>query len=122
MMPPHLQKGSDGERVAVAHLERLGYHILHQNWRHQHLEVDIIAREDNILVFVEVKMRSSAAFGMPYESVDRAKQAKLARAANHYIATHSYGGEIRFDVVSILYSAQNKIYDIRLIKDAFWPD
>lgn len=122
MIPNHLQKGKDGERVALGLLKQRGYRIICQNWRYKNLEVDIIAEDGNILVFVEVKMRSYAAYGMPYEAVDYAKQAKLTRAANHYIAAHRYGGEIRFDVVSILYTEKNKTYDTRLIKDAFWPD
>lgn len=117
-----LQTGKQGEEAAVRLLQQRGYRIRCQNWRYKNLEVDIIAEEGHILVFVEVKTRASHAFGMPYEFVDYAKQAKLTRAANHYIAAMKHGGEIRFDVVSILYSEKNKTYDMRLIKDAFWPD
>ncbi|WP_257666621.1 YraN family protein [Parapedobacter tibetensis] len=121
-MLDHLQKGKNGEEVAAGLLKQRGYRIICQNWRYKNLEIDIVAQEGDILVFVEVKTRSHHAYGMPYEAVDNVKQAKLTRAANHYIATHRYGGEIRFDVVSILYSSKNKTYDTRLIKDAFWPD
>lgn len=117
-----LQKGKGGEDAAVGLLEQRGYRIRHQNWRYKNLEVDIIADDGDILVFVEVKTRASHAYGMPYEFVDYAKQAKLTRAANQYIAATRYGGEIRFDVVSILYSEKNKNYNMRLIRDAFWPD
>ncbi len=122
MIPNHLQKGKNGEAIAVSLLKQRGYRIVSQNWRHKNLEVDIIAEDGDILVFVEVKTRSYAWYGMPYEAVDGIKQAKLTRAANHYIAANRYGGEIRFDVVSILYSEKSKTYDTRLIKDAFWPD
>ncbi len=117
-----IQKGKLGEDEAVRFLRKRGYRIRHQNWRYKHLEVDIVADDGNILVFVEVKTRASHTYGMPYEFVDYAKQAKLARAANQYIAATKHGGEIRFDVVSILYSEKNKAYNIRLIRDAFWPD
>jgi|SRR5690606_12399406 len=117
-----LQKGKQGEDAAVQLLLKQGYQIRHQNWRYKNLEVDIIATDGDILVFVEVKTRASHAYGMPYEFVDYAKQAKLARAANQYIAATKHGGEIRFDVVSILYSERNKTYNMRLIRDAFWPD
>ena len=117
-----LQKGKRGEDAAVALLQQRGYEIRHRNWRYKHLEVDIIANDGDVLVFVEVKTRSGRAYGMPYEFVDYAKQAKLTRAANQYIAAMRYGGEIRFDVVSILYSEKSGSYDIRLIRDAFWPD
>lgn len=121
-MSGHLQRGKNGEDTAVALLLQRGYSIVHRNWRHKHLEVDIVAREGDILVFVEVKTRANAAFGMPYEAVDHRKQTNLVRAANQYIAAHRYGGEIRFDVVSVLYSAKSKTFNTRLIKDAFWPD
>ncbi len=117
-----LQKGKQGEDAAAQLLRQRGYRIRHQNWRYKNLEIDIIANDGDILVFVEVKTRTSHAYGMPYEFVDHAKQAKLTRAANQYIAAMKYGGEIRFDVVSILYSENNKSYNMRLIRDAFWPD
>ena len=116
------QIGIAGEEVAAALLKQHGYRILDRNWRYKNLEVDIIAAEQNVLVFVEVKTRTHLAYGMPYEFVDAAKQAKLIRAANQYIAANRYGGEIRFDVVSILYSKENNAYNSRLIRDAFWPD
>lgn len=121
-MPLHLRTGRNGEAAAKQYLQRQGYRIICQNWRYKHLEVDLIAEEGDILVFVEVKTRTSHAYGMPYEAVDYAKQARLVRAANHYIAAKKYGGEIRFDVVSILYFDERDTYDMRLIRDAFWPD
>ncbi len=113
--------GKNGEQVAVRLLQQQGYRIRYQNWRYKNLEVDIIAEEGDILVFVEVKTRTLKTYGMPYEFVDAVKQARLTRAANHYIATNRYGGEIRFDIVSILYSTKDNTYDTRLIRDAFWP-
>ncbi|MFC7525536.1 YraN family protein [Parapedobacter sp. GCM10030251] len=121
-MSSSLQTGVLGEDVAIEFLKQRGYRIHYRNWRHKNLEVDVIAEERGILVFVEVKTRTHHAYGMPYEFVDAAKQAKLIRAANQYIAAHRYGGEIRFDVVSILYSKEKNTYDTRLIRDAFWPD
>jgi len=117
-----LQKGKKGEDDAVVLLKQRGYRIRCQNWRYKNLEVDIIAEDGSILVFVEVKTRTGSAYGMPYEFVDAVKQARLTRAANQYIAANKYGGEIRFDVVSILYSEKKGTCNMRLIKDAFWPD
>lgn len=119
-MSNSLQTGTLGEDIAIALLKQEGYRIRCRNWRHKNLEVDVIAEEQNILVFVEVKTRAHHAYGMPYEFVDTAKQAKLIRAANQYIAANRYGGEIRFDIVSILYSKENNTYNTRLIRDAFW--
>ncbi|MGK6350479.1 YraN family protein [Parapedobacter sp. DT-150] len=121
-MLSHLQKGNSGEDIAAQLLRQRGYRIRYQNWRHKNLEVDIIAEEGDILVFVEVKTRTGYAYGMPYEFVDEVKQDRLIRAANQYIAMNKYGGEIRFDIVSILYSEKTGVHDTRLIKDAFWPD
>ncbi|WP_353184414.1 YraN family protein [Parapedobacter lycopersici] len=121
-MQGNQQKGRDGEAIAVQLLKQQGYEIICLNWRHKHLEVDIIARDGNHLVFVEVKTRLSSNFGMPHEAVDWVKQGRLTRAAERYILAHRHEGEIRFDVVSVLYSADRKSYRTELIKDAFWPD
>src|SRR5690606_13591050 len=121
-MQTYLQHGRDGERIAVQLLKARGYQVLCSNWRYKHLEIDVIAREGNQLVFVEVKTRSSDAFGLPFEAVDWKKQERLARAAERYIAAHQYHVEIRFDVVSILYSERDQTYRTQLIKDAVWPE
>lgn len=120
-MDSHIERGKQAESAAARFLATRGYQVVAQNWRHKHLEVDIVAHEANTLVFVEVKMRSSAAFGMPYEAVSAAKQEKLRRAAESYIEATQYEGEIRFDVVSILQFGQSPP-QFRLIKDAFWPE
>lgn len=120
-MGTHIERGKQAEEAAARFLAKQGYRVVAQNWRNKHLEVDLIAYDGDTLVFVEVKMRSSAAFGMPYEAVSPAKQEKLCRAAERYIAEQQYEGEIRFDVVSILDAGQSAP-NIRLIKDAFWPE
>ena len=66
-MPNNTQKGIAGEEIAVEFLLKNGYHILEKNWRHQHLEIDIIASIDNTLVIVEVKLRANDFFGNPEE-------------------------------------------------------
>src|SRR5690606_41330567 len=113
-----LQTGKRGEDAAVRLLQQQGYQIRHQNWRYKNLEVDIIADDGDILVFVEVKTRASHAYGMPYEFVDYAKQAKLTRAANQYIAATRYGGEIQIGVVAIMFTGKKKKYNMRYIRDA----
>src|SRR5690606_32227659 len=100
-MADHLEAGSQGEAMAVTYLRELGYKILFQNWRYKHLEVDIIAKDGDILTFVEVKSRQSKAFGLPHEFVDWHKQKNLIRAAEAFIAIKAYEGEIRFDIVSV---------------------
>lgn len=120
-MGSHIERGKQAESAAARFLAARGYRIVAQNWRHKHLEVDLIAYDGGTLVFVEVKMRSSTAFGMPYEAVSASKQEKLCRAADHYIEAQQYEGEIRFDVVSVLQFGQSPP-QCRLIKDAFWPE
>lgn len=119
-MATHLMTGSKGERAALDYLLQAGYRLKHQNWRYKHLEVDLIMIDGPILVFVEVKTRSTAHFGQPYEAVSWQKQQKLSKAATIFIRQHRYEGEIRFDVVSILVD-QEQQHQIKHIKDAFWP-
>ncbi len=127
-MAKHLETGAQGEQLAKEHLLKKGYVLLAQNWRHQHLEIDLIMQDDDTLVFVEVKTRKNDHFGAPYEHVLQDKIRKLARAANEFLASRKYGGEIRFDIVSVIYSgaAQPTMnpdhVQIEHIEDAFWPE
>lgn len=111
------QTGAFGEQQALLYLRSCGYQILAVNWRHRHWEVDIIMRDKDILVFVEVKTRSSVAFGLPEDFVDSKKEKNLFKLADAYISQFKHEGEIRFDIVSVL---QGKKIEIEHIKDAFW--
>jgi len=94
--------GQFGERQAARYLEGLGYHIVERNWRHRHGELDLVALDADCLVFVEVKTRSSVAFGRPAEAVDRTKMARLRRLAGLYLQAHpTKVGALRIDVVAI---------------------
>lgn len=119
-MATHQLTGSDGEVAALQYLLQQRYYLIKRNWRYKHLEVDLIMKDGMQLVFVEVKTRSGSDFGLPYEAVTWQKQRKLSQAATIYIRQHRYEGEIRFDIVSILVNKDKK-YNIRHIKDAFWP-
>ena len=118
-MAKHLDSGKHGEQLAVQFLKERGYHILVLNWRHKYCEVDIIAKDKDTLVFVEVKSRSSSSFGEPDSFVDSRKQGLLIRAADAYLDSSGYEGEIRFDIVSVYLRENNHI---ELIKDAFWSN
>src|ERR1700751_1403233 len=72
-VPQTLQTGKKGEEQAIAFLRELGYEIIHINWRFKHLEIDIIARENNFLVIVEVKTRKNSDFGAPETFVTKSK-------------------------------------------------
>jgi putative endonuclease len=97
--------GDRGERTAVRYLKRKGYHILARQSLSRIGELDIIARDGDCIVFVEVKTRSSDAAGLPIEAVTLAKQKQLTRAALAWLKRHKLlEGRARFDVVSILWN------------------
>lgn len=101
-MPNNTQKGISGEEIAVMHLLKSGYEILEKNWRHKHLEIDIIARINNTLVVIEVKLRSNNYFGNPEEFVTKTKQKRVIKAADFYIKENNINWETRFDVISVI--------------------
>ena len=107
--------GMENEQRAVKYLEAQGYTILERNFRCRTGEIDIVAEDGYTLVFVEVKYRSSSAYGEPEEAVDFRKQRKICRTADYYRLTYRTAPErpCRFDVVAITGGK------IRLIKNAF---
>ncbi len=100
--------GRYGEQCAADHLAAAGLEILARNWRCRAGELDIVARDGSQLVFVEVKTRSSLAFGTPAEAVDRTKSARIRQLALRWIMAQRELGEpvfwsaLRFDVVSVV--------------------
>ena len=119
-MAQHNDLGFRGESIAKEYLEKCGYEILDENWVHGKAEVDLIAYLNRRIIFVEVKTRTSVAFGMPEDFVSDAKQKQMELAANEYIELMNHQGEIRFDIISVLFNKQDK-YTIKHIEDAFWP-
>jgi putative endonuclease len=119
-MAKHLETGKLGEELAVAKLRGLGFEILETNWRHRRMEVDIIAKEGETLVFVEVKTRSYDYFGRPEEFISPAQQARLTRAAAVFMEKTGHEWAIRFDVVSVLKKKEGE-FEVELIRDAFFP-
>lgn len=94
--------GRRGEDAAVAYLERLGMQIVDRNWRNGRGEVDIVALDGQELVLCEVKTRQSVATGTPEDAVSPAKQRRLVRLAEAYVASaHLAPCAVRFDVISI---------------------
>lgn len=100
--------GRYGEQLAAAHLEAAGLVVLARNWRCREGELDIVAQDGDEVVFVEVKTRSSLAFGSPGEAVDRVKAARLRQLALRWLAAarerepERRWASVRFDVVSVL--------------------
>ena len=102
--------------LAASYYEERGYVILEKNYRKKTGEIDLIVRSpENILVFAEVKYRKTVRYGDPAEAVTAAKQARIFRTAQWYLAEHRIpeGKPVRFDVVSIVGK------EIRLIQNAF---
>lgn len=110
--------GRKGEEIALRFLKKNGYHIIESNYGCKMGEMDIIAREKDTLVFVEVKTRTSTQFGPPQLAVHANKQRQLSKIALNYLKEkHLNEVKARFDVVAIL--LEQKGEKIELIRDAF---
>lgn len=118
IMKDHIELGKSGEDIAVALLEEKGYLILERNWRLGKEEIDIIARDGNFVVIVEVKTRASNIFAEPETSVTKNKQRILVRTANAYVHFTRQNGEVRFDIITILIRPGEEV--INHIVDAFY--
>lgn len=95
--------GYEKEKEAAKYLESRGVEILQLNYRNRSGEIDIVARHNEYLVFVEVKYRQNADKGSPLEAVDIRKQKQICKVANHYRMTHGIGefSPVRYDVIGI---------------------
>ncbi len=91
--------------------------ILARNWRCRYGEIDIIARDDQTLVVVEVKTRRGAQAGPPEEGVDGRKQAQLCRLAQYYVEQVNWEEEVRLDIVAVAFSSQGT-----LLRITHWPN
>ncbi len=99
--------GAWGEDVAAAHLVAAGMQVLDRRWRTGGGEIDVVARDGRVLVFVEVKTRSGLGFGSPLEAVTLAKQRRLRHLAVAWLAAHgTHAVDLRFDVVGVLRGSQ----------------
>ncbi len=117
-LTPHAL-GKSGEKVALRYLEDKKYKIVAKNFRLFRGEIDIVAYDKRTLVFVEVKTRKSADFGLPEESVTLSKQKQIKRIAQGFLTKNNlYEKECRFDVISLTID-EGKGYSIRHIKNAF---
>lgn len=119
-MAKHLETGATGENLARALLEHKGYAILESNWRYKRAEVDIIAKDGETLVFIEVKTRSTDAFGKPEEFITPQKESLLVAAASAYMEQTGHDWAIRFDIISVIYRSERD-YRIEHFEDAFFP-
>jgi len=116
-MAIHNERGKFGEKLAEEYLINHGYKVLLTNWYAKRYEVDIIAQKNNILVFCEVKYRSSSLFGEPEFFVTKRKQKNIIQSAAFYVGQTCWQGELRFDIISVL--KENETIKINHIEDAF---
>lgn len=119
-MAAHNELGKTGEELAQQYLRKKHYTILQTNYKVRNIELDIIAQTKKTIVFVEVKTRSSEAFGMPEEAVDARKQQRIVRAANTYMQQYPDDYEARFDIIAVVMK-DNAEPEIRHTEDAFAP-
>ncbi len=117
-MTEKIKTGEEGEQLAAAMLEEKGYTVLERNYRHKRSEIDLIVRRDNWLVFVEVKTRTSDAFGFPEEFVDAKKKQKIFQGADYYLFITNWSGNVRYDIVAVNLEDDRPI--IHHIEDAFY--
>ena len=109
-----------GENAAADLLIKEGYAILERNYRVGHLEVDIIALKNGVIVFVEVKTRAADYLVAPQEAVNKQKQKFIINAANGYIRRYNRTEEARLDVITVLHKS-GKIVSVNHIKNAYYP-
>ena len=118
-MSNHRQQfGTAAESIAASHLMKLGYQILEKNYRTKFGEIDLIAKDKDTIVFVEVKARNTGTFGHPKGAVTYRKQHKISMAALKYLqTTRRMGASARFDVVAIC--SDNGAATVEIVKNAF---
>ena len=119
-MASHNELGALGEQIACEYLIKQGYQILERNWSNGHKEIDIIAKDGDTIVIVEVKTRRSTYLVEPEATVDVYKQRNLIWAANSYVRRYQYDLDVRFDIISIVIDRNNE-KRIEHIEDAFYP-
>lgn len=116
-MSKNKELGIEGEQLAKDYLKKKGWLILEMNYRYRRSEIDLIASENDLLIFVEVKTRSTTSFGLPEQFVDDKKAENIMKAADHYILEKDWKGNIRFDIISII---KKESMELEHIEDAFY--
>ncbi|AXT51682.1 YraN family protein [Aquimarina sp. BL5] len=117
-MAEHNTLGKEGEKLAVAFLQKHGYNILETNYRYLKAEIDIIAQKGDTIIVVEVKTRSTPEFGDPQDFVKPKQIQLLVKAIDHYVVQNDLDVEVRFDIVAII---KNKLGTrIEHLEDAFY--
>ena len=115
-----LQKfGHKGEDIATSYLVGKGYTIRHRNWRIHHIELDIIAENEDYIVIIEVKTRKNDKFCHPSDAVNHTKIKRIVNATQAYIFKFNINKDIRFDIISIIPTPDGN-FEIEHQEDAFF--
>jgi putative endonuclease len=115
-MASHNQIGIKGEALASDYFLKIGYTVLHKNWRHKRFEVDLIASKNNVLHFIEVKTRRTKNYGLPEDNVTNKKIQNLLNAAEAFLHINPEWKSIQFDILAIT-MPNNKPVEYFLIED-----
>jgi putative endonuclease len=100
-MSDKIKTGDLGENLATEYFVKKGFQVVARNYRFKKAEIDLIVQKDNWMLFIEVKTRSSAAYGEPEEFVDDFKGTRIMEAAEEFIFSTNWQGHVRFDVISV---------------------
>ena len=117
-MSDKIKIGIEGEELAAQFLQQKGFVVLERNYRYKKSEIDLIVKRENWLVFVEVKTRSSTAFGYPEEFVDYHKKKMIFAGALNYMIEKDWQGNVRYDIVAIQWMGNS--HEIHHVEDAFY--
>ena len=120
MTRQRLDRGKLGENIALEYAQQQGYQIIQRNFRCKSGEIDLIAQDKHIVVFIEVRTKTSDAYGPAYNSVTLTKQQQVKRVALGYIAEHNLvNTQFRFDVIGIILDPKTQQPQLDHLQNAF---
>jgi len=112
--PSHLLQGEKSEQLACRYLLKQGLQLIEKNFRSKYGEIDLIMKDNETLVIIEVRFRKSNKYGGALESISRKKQSRIIATTQYYLSTHKVNSSIRFDAITMSSNT-----DINWIKNAF---
>ena len=115
---PSKRRGDLGEDAAARYLESRGFRVLERNWRFRQWELDLVCRDGDTVVFVEVKTRRAGSMATPADALDRKKRQRLVKAASQYLTRHDlWDAPCRFDLAGVVDTGRSM--DVEHIENAF---
>lgn len=114
LRPSHLIQGERSEQLACRYLLKQGLELVEKNFRSKHGELDLILRDQQRLIIVEVRFRKTATYGGAIESITKKKQSRIIAATEYYLMINKINSPIRFDVITMSTDSE-----INWIKNAF---